>query len=91
MAISNEHIISLQNNNEKLLKQNTQLHAQIFHLSGEIEKFKDLTHKKVSDVIRLYDGHNERVLDYLKTNNLLADHHLKNIQNLFPVKLGGAQ
>lgn len=85
--INTEHYNSVLSNNKKLLKQNTQLHAQISHLNAEIEKFKQDTIVKLSGTIRLYDRHNDKVMAYLRDNNLVSPEHLKEIAKLFPIKI----
>lgn len=85
--IDKEHHKSVLENNQKLIKQNTQLHAQVRHLNEEVETFKKATLEKVRETMQLYDRHNDKVLAYLKDNNLVNPIHLENIAKLFPIKV----
>ena len=88
--VSNEHIKQLKENNLNLLKQSTQLHAQVEYYKKDLEDFKKKTHQKLEKTIRYYDDCNLSVLEYLIDNNMIkrGDNHHKRILSLFPMKLG---
>lgn len=84
---SKQHIAALKENNEKLLKNNTSLHAKLQHQKKELDQFKYQTKKKLEETIRLYDRHNENVIKYLEERTTLNDSQIAHIRKLFPIKL----
>ena len=81
-----DHSKAVKDNNEKLQKEYVQLHAQVGHYQKELESIKKKATEKVESVIRLYDKHNQMVLDHLKQNGF-SDHALNQVQRLMPIKL----
>ena len=85
--IDQKHYEALVANHNKLKKQNVQLHAAVEYLKKDADKFRADTKLKLESVIRLYDKHNEKVLSYLRNNEIYAI-HIQNVAKLFPIKIG---
>ena len=82
------HVQAMQTNSEKLLKQNTQMNATINYLKEDHKNFVSQVNAKLERTIRMYDGCNTSVLEYLQLHNLVSDDHYDEICMMFPAKLG---
>ena len=85
---NSDHNKALKDHNLRLLKKSTELSALVQHLREDHESFKKSVHKKLEETIRIYDKSNESVIRYLLDHDLVDNHHLAKIHQLFPIKLG---
>ena len=83
----NNHNKELTENNQKLLKQNTQLHAQLAFSKKEHESDVEKLTMAAYMITDKYEQAKTEIAEYLSKHDLDTTHYL-NILGLFPNKVG---
>lgn len=85
-----ENYKAMKENHDKLLKQNTLLHARCNELASATKQVVTASNKALKDMVSMYDIANEKVISHLIKEKLIVENselHY-NILNIMPIKLG---
>lgn len=81
---------SMKQSHDKLLKQNTLLHARCNELTSATKQVVTASNKALKDMASMYDTANENVISHLIKQKLIVENselHY-NLLNIMPIKLG---
>lgn len=88
-VINKEHIQAIAEQNKRLTKESTRLHAQLKEAQKANIDLQNKTKEKLKEVIRYYDSCNEKVLQAICDRYGLApgSNEYNEIASLYPIKI----